>query len=68
REKDVVIEKRGREEVTTMGTRTFVPKDAAVQNPAFDATPMDLVSAIITENGIIRPPFVMEEILQAKTK
>jgi len=68
REKDVVIEERGREEVTTMGTRTFVPAAAAVKNPAFDATPMDLVSAIITENGIIRPPFVMEEILQAKTK
>jgi methylthioribose-1-phosphate isomerase len=51
-----------------MGTRTFVPAAAAVKNPAFDATPMDLVSAIITENGIIRPPFVMEEILRAKTK
>lgn len=68
REKDVVIEERGREEVTTMGTRTFVPAAAAVKNPAFDATPMDLVSAIITENGIIRPPFIMEEILRAKTK
>lgn len=56
REQDVVIEERGRGEVTTMGNRIFVPDAAAVKNPAFDATPMDLVSAIITEKGVLRPP------------
>lgn len=56
RELDVVIEERGREEITTMGNRIFVPDAAAVKNPAFDATPMDLVSAIITEKGVLRPP------------
>lgn len=65
---DVVIEERGRDEVTTMGSRTFVPAGAAVKNPAFDATPMDLVTAIITENGIIRPPFDMNTLHLAKTK
>jgi methylthioribose-1-phosphate isomerase len=62
KEKDVVIEERGRDEVTTMGNRTFIPPAAGVKNPAFDATPMDLVTAIITENGIIRPPFAMKSV------
>ena len=54
--RDVVIEERGREEVTIMGNRTFVPDNAKVKNPAFDATPMELVTAIITETGVIRQP------------
>ena len=63
READVVIEDRAREEVTTMGNRVFVPDAAAVRNPAFDATPMDLISAIITENGVLVPPFDIQSIL-----
>ncbi len=55
-ERDVVIEERGREEVTTMGSRTYIPDGAKVKNPAFDATPMELVTAIITENGVLRQP------------
>ena len=47
-ERDVEIEERGREEVTTMGSRTYIPDGAKVKNPAFDATPMELVTAIIT--------------------
>jgi methylthioribose-1-phosphate isomerase len=68
KEKDVIIEERGRDEVTTMGNRIFVPPAAAVKNPAFDATPMDLVTAIITEMGIIRPPFEMRSVIPTKTK
>jgi methylthioribose-1-phosphate isomerase len=63
---DVIIEERGRDEVTTMGNRKFVPDNAAVKNPAFDATPMDLVTAIITEKGIIRPPFTMNTVMPTK--
>lgn len=55
-ENDVEIEERGRDEVTTMGSRKYVPDGAKVKNPAFDATPMELVSAIITENGVLRQP------------
>lgn len=55
-ERDVEIEERGREEVTTMGSRTYIPDGAKVRNPAFDATPMGLVTAIITENGVLRQP------------
>jgi methylthioribose-1-phosphate isomerase len=65
---DVLIEERGRDEVTTIGNRTFVPAAALVKNPAFDTTPMDLVSAIITEHGIIRPPFAMTDLMQGRTK
>jgi methylthioribose-1-phosphate isomerase len=68
RAKDVVIEERGREEITTMGNRTFVPPGAGVKNPAFDATPMDLVTAIITETGVLRPPVDMNRIIPVKTK
>ncbi|NMB78522.1 MAG: S-methyl-5-thioribose-1-phosphate isomerase, partial [Methanomicrobiales archaeon] len=68
REKDVIIEERGRDEVATMGNRIYVPKEAMVFNPAFDATPMDLVTAIITEKGIIRPPFEMSTVLPNTTK
>jgi methylthioribose-1-phosphate isomerase len=52
----VVIEERGREEVTVIGNRTFVTDGAKVYNPAFDATPMELVTAIITERGVLRQP------------
>jgi methylthioribose-1-phosphate isomerase len=58
-EKDVIIEERGRDEVARIGKRTFVPDGAAVKNPAFDATPMALVTALITEKGVIRPPFAI---------
>jgi methylthioribose-1-phosphate isomerase len=66
REKEVIIEERGREEVTTMGDRVFVPDAAHVKNYAFDATPMELVTAIITERGVIRPPVSIDSILSLK--
>jgi methylthioribose-1-phosphate isomerase len=62
-ERDVIIEERGREEVTTMGNRVFVPDRARVRNPAFDATPVDLVTAIVTEHGIVRPPLDIHALL-----
>lgn len=66
--RDIVIEERDRKEIATIGNRTFVPPAVPVKNPAFDATPLELVSAIITENGIIRPPFSMNDLLQGRTK
>ena len=66
--RDVVIEERGRDEIARIGNRTFVPPAVPVKNPAFDATPMELVSAIITENGIIRPPFAMNDLVPGRTK
>ncbi|MHB8164299.1 MAG: S-methyl-5-thioribose-1-phosphate isomerase [Methanoregula sp.] len=62
-EKDVIIEERGREEVTVMGNRTFVPDGARVKNYAFDATPTELVTAVITEKGVMRPPIDIRKLL-----
>jgi len=62
-EKDVIIEERGRDEVTVMGNRTFVPDGAQVKNYAFDATPMELVTAVITEKGVMRPPIDVRKLL-----
>jgi len=61
-EKDVVIEERDRSEVASCGTRTMVPNGVRVQNPSFDATPMNLVSAIITDQGVLRPPIDMKDL------
>ena len=52
----IPIEQRADEEVTCgFGTRT-APENVAVYNPAFDITPSELITAIVTERGIIRSP------------
>ena len=66
-EKDVIIEERGRDEVTIMGGRTYVPEEAQVKNYAFDATPMELVTAIITETGVLRPPIDIHKLLSHRS-
>jgi methylthioribose-1-phosphate isomerase len=62
RETDVELEERDRGEIATCGTRTVVPRRAKVRNPAFDATPMELVTAVITEQGILYPPIDMKSL------
>ena len=62
----VPIEERNPDEVTHCGGVRTAPKGVAVWNPAFDITPHDLVSAIITEAGVIRPPF--EEAIKGATR
>ena len=50
---DICIEQRKAEEVTEMWySRRMAPKDVKVYNPAFDITPHELITAIITEKGI----------------
>lgn len=53
----IPIEERGREEVAFWGERLTVPDAANVYNPAFDVTPSRLITAIITEKGVIIPPY-----------
>lgn len=53
----IVIEQRGRDEVARPGGRVVVPDDVPVENPAFDVTPAALVTAIISDRGVHRPPF-----------
>ena len=52
---DVPIEVRADEEVTSFGERRIAPKDTAALNYAFDVTPADLVTAIVTEARVIEP-------------
>ncbi|MGC9009643.1 MAG: S-methyl-5-thioribose-1-phosphate isomerase [Sulfolobales archaeon] len=54
----VIIEERSADEVRTVLGRLYITvKDVEVYNPAFDITPPDLITAIITEKGIIKPPY-----------
>ena len=54
---DIIIEQRKASEVTGIGDKRTAPDGIDVINPAFDMTPPELISAIITENGVIKPPF-----------
>jgi methylthioribose-1-phosphate isomerase len=56
KEKDVVIEQRNPDELRRSGDRLLAPANVDVLNPAFDATPMANVTAIITELGVLTPP------------
>ncbi len=53
----IPIEERSPEEVTHIAGVRIAPEGVRVINPAFDVTPAELVSAIITEEGIARPPY-----------
>lgn len=52
----IPIEERGRDEVASPFGCCVVPQAAEVMNPAFDATPAELVTAIITDLGVIQSP------------
>jgi len=52
----IPIEERPPEEVTRWGDRATAPEGIAVYNPAFDVTPARNITAIITEEGVIREP------------
>jgi len=54
---DVIIEQRKASEVTGIGDKRTAPDGINVINPAFDMTPPELISGIITENGIAKPPY-----------
>lgn len=54
---DVVIEERSVDEVVKVGKRRVAPKRVRVFNPAFDMTPPELITGIITERGVLTPPF-----------
>ena len=61
-EDSVEIELRDPDELRFFGKEQIAPVDVEVYNPAFDATPMENISAIITERGIFEPPFLIEEV------
>ena len=54
---DVIIEDRSADEVVKVGNKRIAPKGVRVFNPAFDMTPPELITGIITQKGILTPPF-----------
>lgn len=54
----IPIEERDAREVTHVGSTQVAPAGAKIRNPSFDVTPHKFITAIITERGIFRPPFL----------
>lgn len=54
---EIPIEERSPEEVTNWYGKQIAPDGVDVYNPAFDVTPHELITAIVTENGVVHPPF-----------
>ena len=54
---EIPIEERDSREITHIQGHPIAPYDVKVKNPAFDVTPNRYITAIITEEGVIRPPF-----------
>ena len=52
----IPIEERSHDEVTGFGAQRWAPSGVQVRNPAFDVTPAELVSALITEKGVVYRP------------
>ena len=48
---------RSKDELIFCGNRQLAPLNVKVYNPAFDATPLENVTALITEYGVIYPPY-----------
>jgi methylthioribose-1-phosphate isomerase len=53
----IPIEERAPKEITHVGERQMAPSGIRIANPAFDVTPHDLVTAIVTERGVARAPY-----------
>ena len=54
---DIPIEERGAHEVACLAGTPIAPDGASVYNPAFDVTPAEYIGAIVTEAGVVRPPY-----------
>jgi methylthioribose-1-phosphate isomerase len=51
--REIVVEERGADEITHVGGVATAPEGTAVFNPAFDVTPPELITAVVTENGVV---------------
>jgi methylthioribose-1-phosphate isomerase len=54
----IPIEERDSREITHVREHQLGPDDVTVHNPAFDVTPNELITAIITDKGVARPPYL----------
>lgn len=66
----IPIEQRNAREITHLGSTQLTPDGASVWNPSFDVTPHELVTGIITERGIARPPYTesLAELFAARSE
>jgi methylthioribose-1-phosphate isomerase len=55
--KDIPIEERSHDEVSVMNGKRLAPKGMKIFNPAFDVTPHQYITGIITEAGVLKAPF-----------
>lgn len=55
--REIEIEERDKREITHCGDLQLAPAKIEVYNPAFDVTPPELVTAIFTNHGVIKPPY-----------
>lgn len=55
--REIPIEERGEEEVLAPYGCRLAPEGARAWNPAFDVTPAELITAIVTERGVLKPPY-----------
>jgi methylthioribose-1-phosphate isomerase len=53
----IPIEERNEREITHLGSSRLTPEGARIRNPAFDVTPHRYIAGIITEIGVLRPPY-----------
>lgn len=53
----IEIEERSADELRNVGDTSIAPDETPVRHPAFDVTPNDLITAIVTEKGVARPPY-----------
>ena len=65
-ESEIVIEERGRAELANCGNVRVIPDGAGVANYAFDATPLTMISAIITDSGAFFPPYDVQKLIGNK--
>ena len=54
---DIEIEERSADEVLVVRGHRIAPRGTDVRNPAFDVTPAELITGIVTEEGVLRSPF-----------
>jgi methylthioribose-1-phosphate isomerase len=54
---DITIEERDAGEITSFASTRTAPDSTAARNPAFDVTPAHLITAIVTERGVLRAPY-----------
>lgn len=58
---DILIEERAREELSLAGNTTVIGDGIRVWNPAFDVTPADLITAIVTDRAVFRGPYAFTQ-------